>query len=59
MPETPKTYVWLFSGAAIQCLICNRISYHPMDVKEKYCGNCHRFHDDQPKKGKPNEPDNN
>jgi hypothetical protein len=29
---------------AIKCLMCGMTSYHPMDVKEKYCGNCHQFH---------------
>ena len=31
---------------AIQCLLCGRTSYHPQDVHERYCGACHRFHDD-------------
>jgi ribosomal protein L37E len=28
---------------AIKCLICQRVSY---DVAERYCGFCHRFHED-------------
>lgn len=33
-------------GKAIRCELCGRTSYHPMDVREKYCGHCRRFHDD-------------
>jgi hypothetical protein len=32
---------------AIRCLICGMISYHPEDVRHRYCANCHRFHEDQ------------
>ena len=34
------------SGQSIQCLICGRTSHHPDDVKHRYCGYCHRFHED-------------
>jgi hypothetical protein len=27
------------------CLVCNRISHHPNDVKHHYCGHCHLFLD--------------
>lgn len=27
----------------IECLECKRISYNPNDVKNVYCGNCHKF----------------
>ena len=30
----------------ITCLVCNKTSYHPQDVKNKYCGNCHIFHEE-------------
>ena len=30
----------------IVCPKCGMVSHHPMDVKERYCGNCHAFHDD-------------
>ena len=30
------------AGEAIKCLICNMVSYHPMDVKYKWCGNCNK-----------------
>jgi hypothetical protein len=39
-----KTYFILDHGRAIQCLVCTRISYHPTDVAQRYCGFCHRYH---------------
>ncbi|HEX9996690.1 MAG TPA: hypothetical protein VGB45_06075 [Abditibacterium sp.] len=38
------------SASYITCLICNRTSYHPDDIKNRYCGNCHRFLDDHPQR---------
>jgi|SRR5262245_1165668 len=40
------TYKISPDGGAITCLICQRTSYHPKDVQQKYCGACHIFHDD-------------
>lgn len=34
-------------GEWIKCLACNRVSFHPQDVKERYCGRCHKFHEGQ------------
>jgi hypothetical protein len=31
-------------GLAIQCLLCGATSWSPSDVRQKYCGHCHRFH---------------
>lgn len=28
----------------IKCLICNKTSYHTMDITYLYCGHCHKFH---------------
>jgi len=28
----------------IRCHACRRVSYHPMDIMELYCGACHVFH---------------
>lgn len=39
-----KTYEILRDGKAIQCLVCGKISYHPDDVRNLYCGYCHTFH---------------
>lgn len=30
-------------GPSITCPKCGKTSYHPKDVEEKYCGNCHEF----------------
>lgn len=32
--------------AAIQCLVCGRVSHNPNDVAERYCGYCHVFHNE-------------
>ncbi len=45
MPEA-LTYQLLEADTAIQCLVCNHISYHPTDVSERYCAGCHAFHSD-------------
>jgi hypothetical protein len=43
---TEPTYEIVDNGKAILCLRCMRISHHPTDVKNRYCGFCHRFHND-------------
>lgn len=30
----------------IQCPKCNFISYNSNDIKHKYCGHCHEWHED-------------
>jgi len=30
---------------AIRCLLCGSVSELPADVRERYCGRCHLFHD--------------
>lgn len=30
---------------SITCPICNKTSYHPEDIKNKYCGFCHEWHE--------------
>lgn len=42
---TGSSYLILYDGLAILCLVCGLISYNPNDVKEKYCGHCHIFHE--------------
>ena len=32
---------------AITCNTCGKTSHHPQDVVQRYCGYCHRFHDDK------------
>ena len=29
---------------SITCLVCGMTSYHPTDVAQKYCANCHQWH---------------
>lgn len=31
---------------SITCYTCGLASYNPNDIENKYCGNCHKFHDD-------------
>jgi len=44
----PPGYVILAGGEAITCLECGRTSYNLNDVAERYCGHCHKFHDEYP-----------
>ncbi len=34
--------------AALICLLCDQISYHPEDVTQRYCGACGTFLDEVP-----------
>ena len=34
-----------FGEKSIQCGICDKISFNQNDIKERYCGFCHIFHD--------------
>ena len=40
-----KGYEIVASGQAIKCQQCQRTSWNPDDVRYKYCGFCHQFHD--------------
>jgi ribosomal protein L37E len=31
----------------LRCHTCQRISFHPKDIQERYCAACHVFHEDQ------------
>lgn len=31
---------------SISCPRCGLVSYHPKDIEERYCANCHMWHDD-------------
>ena len=39
-------YVISKDGKSIKCLNCGMTSYNPIDVRDKYCGNCHVFLED-------------
>lgn len=32
-------------GRSITCPVCSMTSYHPEDIAQRYCGNCHQFHE--------------
>ena len=34
----------------LKCLVCERTSWDKNDVKNRYCGNCHQYHDIMEKK---------
>lgn len=39
--------------ASITCPRCGKTSYNLNDVRQRYCGNCHWFHDDPPPDARP------
>lgn len=45
--ELESTYeiVHAAEKTGIKCLDCGRISWNPVDVKARYCGYCHDFHE--------------
>lgn len=40
-----RTYRISPSGKSILCLTCGKISHHPKDIANLYCGHCHKFHE--------------
>jgi hypothetical protein len=45
----PLTYQLVKTGKGylgIKCLICGLVSYNLNDIRQRYCGQCHRFHED-------------
>jgi hypothetical protein len=49
------TYVIGGYGRNITCLDCGLTSWHPEDVRERYCPVCREFHDDKEKKARTRE----
>lgn len=45
IPCSPKdiTYEIIKDGKAVEFQPCGFVSYHPEDVKNRYCPRCHRF----------------
>ena len=33
---------------SITCPACGMRSFHPMDIRERFCGRCDAWHDDMP-----------
>ena len=47
MPRTYEIQQGTPWGAPnIKCLRCGVRSYHPKDIRERYCAKCHAFHDE-------------
>lgn len=46
MAEHGRTYEVGANGKTIKCLACGMTSFSPEDVSRKYCGSCHKFHQD-------------
>jgi hypothetical protein len=44
---TKVRYTILDDGTAIKCHFCNLVSHNIDDVRQRYCGSCMRFHDDE------------
>ena len=49
--DTPTGYRFVRNALgyviSIQCCRCGLVSYNANDIRERYCGHCHRFHDDE------------
>lgn len=51
-PPTYRLVTHAISGEpGIHCLRCARVSWNPNDVRQRYCGHCHEFH--EPEKRNP------
>jgi hypothetical protein len=44
-PETGANYTIDAEGRSIRCHKCGMTSWNLNDVREKYCGHCHKFHE--------------
>ncbi len=43
---TGVPYLLVDWDKAILCFTCGHISHNPNDVAQKYCGHCHKFHEE-------------
>jgi hypothetical protein len=55
----PTCYTLAPDGRSITCLCCGLTSFHPEDVRQLYCGNCHEFHKEREKEFEYKLPDEN
>jgi hypothetical protein len=46
MVASRRSYTIADDGKSITCHRCGKTSYHIEDVRHRYCGHCHIFHDD-------------
>lgn len=44
----PATYTLVRDDGVdgIRCLFCHAVSYHPEDIRQRFCGRCDIFHTD-------------
>ena len=40
------TYGIGLDGDWIECFRCGMVGYNPHDIAQRYCGKCHRFHEE-------------
>jgi hypothetical protein len=46
---TAQQYGWIVTTAgrpSFTCPVCGAVSYNPNDIREQYCGRCHKFVND-------------
>ena len=43
--NTPGPFSISFDGASITCNTCKQTSHNINDVEKRYCGFCHKFHE--------------
>jgi len=43
---TGVPYLLVDNDKAILCFTCGMLSHNPDDITQKYCGHCHKFHED-------------
>jgi hypothetical protein len=51
----PRAYTIVADGQAIRCETCGHVSFNPNDIREKYCGFCHAYHDEDDRPGRQRE----
>jgi ribosomal protein S27AE len=44
-PRSEWIEIEIAAGRAIRCPRCGRVSFHPKDIDQRYCGWCHEWHD--------------
>jgi hypothetical protein len=42
-----KIVLFTNGNVGIHCFRCGNVSFNPKDVREKYCGFCCKFHDEE------------
>jgi ribosomal protein S27AE len=50
-PAVVRAQIRRIRQEAFTCPLCGAVSYNSNDVRERYCGRCHRFVDDAYEQG--------